>query len=312
MDISGLFQVMIQLFLILMLGFTLYKVGILDVAANKKLSELIVKVTSPLLILSSVLKSQTEGRMDVLLILGAGFLLYVGYIIIGKIISHFPLFPKEDRGVYECMCVFSNNSFMGFPVLLAILGQESIFFSSMINFSFNIFIFTYAVGIFSRDAKKNGQAVDDEPMWKRILSPGLVLTVVALIVYLSGFRNDGFLYDTVYMVGSVTSPLSMIVLGSSLATYKLKESMLDYRSYVFAVVRLVVIPLIVYGVCKLIGVNDFYTCITVVTAGMPVASLVMMICNIYGGNSKTVVKNIIVSTLLSVVTIPILVSVLFG
>lgn len=305
MAIDVIFQVMIKLFLILMLGFMLNRVGILDVGTNKKLSELIVKVTSPLLILSSVLQSPTEGRLGVLAILGAGFMLYVGFILLGKVVSLLPVFPKEDRKIYECMCVFSNNSFMGFPVIEAILGTQAIFFSAMINFSFNIFIFTYAVSIFSK-------AASDEPVWKKILSPGLVLTVVALIVYLTGFRTNGFIYDTVHMVGGVTSPLSMLVLGASLGTYRLKESMCDFRSYIFSAVRLILIPMAVFGACRLFKVNDYYTCITVITSGMPVASMVMMICNMYGGNSKTVVKNIIVSTLLSVVTIPVLVSVLFG
>lgn len=312
MAIDVIFQIMIKLFLILMLGFVLNRVGILDVGTNKQLSELIVKVTSPLLILSSVLQSPTEGRLGVLAILGAGFVLYLGFILLGKIVSMLPVFPKEERKIYECMCVFSNNSFMGFPVIQAILGTQAIFFSAMINFSFNIFIFTYAVSIFSRAAGESGGDVSDEPMWKRILSPGLILTIVALIVYLSGFRTSGFVYDTIYMVGGVTSPLSMLVLGASLGTYRLKESMLDFRSYVFAAVRLILIPMAVFGACRLFRVNDYYTCIAVVTSGMPVASMVMMICNMYGGNSKTVVKNIIVSTLLSVVTVPILVLVLFG
>ena len=299
-------QVMIKLFLILILGFVLNKVGIFDGNTNKKMSELIVKVTAPCLVLTSVLESSADNRMGVLVMLGGGFVMYVCFIIFGKLISLLPFFPKEDKSAYECMCVFSNNAFMGYPVLQAFLGKITIFYAAMINFSFNIFIYTYAVNIFSKSSGKKA-VENEEPLWKKVLTPGLILTVISLIVYLSGFRTDGVLYETVSMVGSVTSPLSMLVLGSSLALYPLKKSLLDWRSYIFSAIRLIAIPLISFGICKAIGVDELVSKIILITNAMPVASMVLMIATLYDGSSETVVKNIIVTTMLSVITIPLLV-----
>lgn len=305
MDIQVVFQVMLKLFIILVLGYVLNKTGIFDEHTNKRISALITKVTAPFLIISSALSASTDNRMQVIIMLMAGFAMYIGFIVVGRIVVALCHFPKADRRVYECMLVFSNNSFMGFPVLQSIFGTEAIFYSSMIHFSFNILIYTYAVYCLSED-KEEGTKFD----LKRLLTPGLVLTILALVVYITGFRSTGVVYDTIYMVGNVTAPLSMLVLGSTLALYPLKESLTDVKCYAFSVIRLVAIPVITFAVCRLLNINDFYTGIVTVTNAMPVASMVLMIGNECNANSKLIIRNIVVTTMLSVVTIPVIAAVL--
>ena len=145
MDILVIFKTMIKLLLLLLLGYLLNKVSILDQNTSKKLSSLIVNVTTPLLILSSVCANSGGDRLSVLPVLGAGFLMYLGLILFGELAARLPVFKKENRGINACMMVFSNNAFMGIPVLQSIYGIEAIFYNSIINFPYNIFIYSYAV-----------------------------------------------------------------------------------------------------------------------------------------------------------------------
>lgn len=307
MDVQVIVAVMFKLFLIMALGYVLAKTGYIDKNTNAKLSGLISRITSPLLVISSVLASSPDNRLGVLLVLLAGVVMYIVMIVFAKIVCKIMQFPKKDRPLYECMMVFSNNAFMGYPVIQSLIGTEAIFYTAMVHFAFNIFIFSYGVNNIAKCGDK-GENVKFE--FKKLLNPGFVLVIVALILYIVGIRSNGIVYDTIYMVGNVTSPLSMIVLGASLAMYPLKESVTQWRSYVFAVIRLFVIPVLTFLVCRLLGVNEFYTTIVTVTNAMPVASLVLMLGNQAEIDTRVIISNIFVTTVLATFTVPIIVTLL--
>ena len=335
MDILVIAKCMLKLFIILVLGFVLNKCNIIDNATGKKLSSLVVKVTAPLWIISTALSASTENRYKVLLVFGAGILMYLGFIIFARIVTTLLRINPKDRPVYECMMVFSNNSFMGFPVLQSVLGDEAVFYSSMLHFSLNIFIYTYAVYCLKSAAQNSDNNTPDKhdntagggrsdsrgagrrslgqraaELARSLVTPGFILILLALVIFITGIRDDGVVYETCYMIGNTTSVLSMLVLGAAFAQYPVKESLSDLRSYGFSVIRLLVIPLVTLLVCRVLHVNEFYTAIATITNGMPVASMVVMMANEHDADTKIVTRNIVVTTALSLITIPIIVSLL--
>lgn len=303
MDIMVVFQTMLKLFLLLVLGFVLFKCHIFDEYTNKKISALIVNVASPMLIISSIAGVEGNDKSIVFLMIGAGILMYIGFIILGKIINRIFPFPKKDWPVYECMVVFANTGFMGYPVLLDVFGQEAVFYASLIHMAFNFFVYTYAIMCLTKS--------DDSEFklnFKQLLTPGIVLIFIGILIYLFDMQLPSVLMDTINSVGSLTAPLSMMMIGSSLAVYPIKDSFTDWRSYVFAFVRLIIVPFVTMIVCRLLHINPYYANITIITNAMPVGSMVLMLATQYNANVKIVKKNIVVSTLLSVITIPIVVA----
>ena len=303
MDIMVVFQTMLKLFLLLILGFVLFKCHIFDEYTNKKISALIVNVASPMLIISSIAGVEGNDKSIVFLMIGAGILMYIGFIILGKIINRIFPFPKKDSPVYECMVVFANTGFMGYPVLLDVFGQEAVFYASLIHMAFNFFVYTYAIMCLTKS--------DDSEFklnFKQLLTPGIVLIFIGILIYLFDMQLPSVLMDTINSVGSLTAPLSMMMIGSSLAVYPIKDSFTDWRSYVFAFVRLIIVPFVTMIVCRLLHINPYYANITIITNAMPVGSMVLMLATQYNANVKIVTKNIVVSTLLSVITIPIVVA----
>ena len=303
MDIMVVFQTMLKLFLLLVLGFVLFKCHIFDEYTNKKISALIVNVASPMLIISSIAGVEGNDKSIVFLMIGAGILMYIGFIILGKIINRIFPFPKKDWPVYECMVVFANTGFIGYPVLLDVFGQEAVFYASLIHMAFNFFVYTYAIMCLTKsdDSKFNLN-------FKQLLTPGIVLIFIGILIYLFDMQLPSVLMDTINSVGSLTAPLSMMMIGSSLAVYPIKDSFTDWRSYVFAFVRLIIVPFMTMIVCRLLHINPYYANITIITNAMPVGSMVLMLATQYNANVKIVTKNIVVSTLLSVITIPIVVA----
>ena len=303
MDIMVVFQTMLKLFLLLILGFVLFKCHIFDEYTNKKISALIVNVASPMLIISSIAGVEGSNKSIVFLMIGAGILMYIGFIILGKIINRIFPFPKKDWPVYECMVVFANTGFMGYPVLLDVFGQEAVFYASLIHMAFNFFVYTYAIMCLTK-----GDDSEFKLNFKQLLTPGIILIFVGIFIYLFDIQLPSVLMDTINSVGSLTAPLSMMMIGSSLAVYPIKDSFTDWRSYVFAFVRLMIVPFVTMIMCRLLHIDAYYANITIITNAMPVGSMVLMLATQYNANVKIVTKNIVVSTLLSVITIPIVVA----
>lgn len=303
MDIMVVFQTMLKLFLLLVLGFVLFKCHIFDEYTNKKISALIVNVASPMLIISSIAGVEGSNKSIVFLMIGAGILMYIGFIILGKIINRLFPFPKKDWPVYECMVVFANTGFMGYPVLLDVFGQEAVFYASLIHMAFNFFVYTYAIMCLTK-----GDDSEFKLNFKQLLTPGIILIFVGIFIYLFDIQLPSVLMDTINSVGSLIAPLSMMMIGSSLAVYPIKNSFTDWRSYVFAFVRLMIVPFVTMIMCRLLHIDAYYANITIITNAMPVGSMVLMLATQYNANVKIVTRNIVVSTLLSVITIPIVVA----
>lgn len=303
MDIMVVFQTMLKLFLLLVSGFVLFKCHIFDEYTNKKISALIVNVASPMLIISSIAGVEGSNKSIVFLMIGAGILMYIGFIILGKIINRIFPFPKKDWPVYECMVVFANTGFMGYPVLLDVFGQEAVFYASLIHMAFNFFVYTYAIMCLTK-----GDDSEFKLNFKQLLTPGIILIFVGIFIYLFDIQLPSVLMDTINSVGSLTAPLSMMMIGSSLAVYPIKDSFTDWRSYVFAFVRLMIVPFVTMIMCRLLHIDAYYANITIITNAMPVGSMVLMLATQYNANVKIVTRNIVVSTLLSVITIPIVVA----
>ena len=294
---------MLKLFFLLVLGFVLFKCHIFDEYTNKKISALIVNVASPMLIISSIAGVEGSNKSIVFLMIGAGILMYIGFIILGKIINRLFPFPKKDWPVYECMVVFANTGFMGYPVLLDVFGQEAVFYASLIHMAFNFFVYTYAIMCLTK-----GDDSEFKLNFKQLLTPGIILIFVGIFIYLFDIQLPSVLMDTINSVGSLTAPLSMMMIGSSLAVYPIKNSFTDWRSYVFAFVRLMIVPFVTMIMCRLLHIDAYYANITIITNAMPVGSMVLMLATQYNANVKIVTRNIVVSTLLSVITIPIVVA----
>ena len=303
MDIMVVFQTMLKLFLLLVLGFVLFKCHIFDEYTNKKISALIVNVASPMLIISSIAGVEGSNKSIVFLMIGAGILMYIGFIILGKIINRLFPFPKKDWPVYECMVVFANTGFMGYPVLLDVFGQEAVFYASLIHMAFNFFVYTYTIMCLTK-----GDDSEFKLNFKQLLTPGIILIFVGIFIYLFDIQLPSVLMDTINSVGSLTAPLSMMMIGSSLAVYPIKDSFTDWRSYVFAFVRLMIVPFVTMIMCRLLHIDAYYANITIITNAMQVGSMVLMLATQYNANVKIVTRNIVVSTLLSVITIPIVVA----
>lgn len=296
---------MIVLFLIMMVGFVCRRTGILNKDASKLLSGIVVNVANPALILSSSMNPETtiEGK-ELALTFGLAIGLYLIYLLLAEIIPRVMRIESDDFGVYKVMTVFSNIGFMGFPLLSAMYGSESLLYASLFTIPYNILIYTYGVSALVKHEKiteeKRGSI-----QWSKIFNIGVIACILALILYFTRLPMPAVLENVVDTLGSLTAPLSMIVIGDAMSQMKLKELFADKKLMLFSGIKLLVIPIIALVFVKMLDMSPMLTGVCMVMLATPVGSMTAMLAQQYDGNYELASKGVALTTLLSVITMPI-------
>ena len=263
------------------------------------MSKLIINITCPALILSSVTTSQRlESNRMVLVIFGAAIVYYLilpflakGCALVG---------PRNRRSEYACMLIYSNLGFMGIPVANAVLGKEAILYISIFMAIFNISIFSYGILLL-------GGTGGDKLQFRKMINPGTVSAVAAVLLYLGSVSVPTILLDPITAVGNTTTPLAMMVIGASLANGKVRDLFTEKSMILFTILRLLILPLLAWGVCQILGVQDrLLAGALILISGMPVASNTVMLCTELNRDGDYIAKGLLISTLASVVTIPLI------
>lgn len=301
-----LLQQMMALFLMMLIGYLCAKIGALDKAAFKKVSWLVVNVGNPAMILASGMDNENPVEMTkIFLVVGISLVIYAALLLIAVFLPKIIGVEKENYGVYRVMLIFSNIGFMGFPLLSALYGGESLLYAAMFFFPFNILIYTYGIC-----AMKKENAPKEAFQWKNVLNVGVIASVIALIIYFGKLPMPDFIRTTAESMSNITAPLSMMVIGSSFLEFKLKDLFTDVKLIIFSAVKLLLLPIAgTWLIMQL--VSDPMICgVCMVMLATPVASMTAMLAQQYDGDYALASKGVALTTILSVVTMPVVSAVL--
>ncbi len=298
---------MCKLLIAMVLGYFLFKKGILNKETNKNISSLIVKVTCPCLIICSVSTVPSGGGADIIRLLIGGVVVYIIMPLFARLITKIMKVPAHLRGTYMCMFIFANSMFMGYPVVQALFGDMAIFYSTIFNMPFNVLYFTLALNYFRKDAAiESGNYQKEKINPKNFVNMGLIASVVALVIYFVRIPVPELVFDCLGFIGDITTPLSMIIIGSSLAAVSFKEIKTEKGIWPMIPIRLALIPFVVWCIMHLFTQNPMLIGVCTASAGMPVASLVAMGSVQYERQGKCASIGVAVSTVFSMVSIPIM------
>lgn len=303
---------MCKLLFAMVIGFYLFKKNILTREVNAKLSSFIVQITCPCIILNSISTVSHDDPGMILKLFLAGVVMYAVFPLLARVFTKIMRIPAHLRGTYMCMFIFSNNSFMGYPVVQALYGDSAIFYITIFNMPFNILFFSLALHYFKKDAAIESGTYTKEKLNPRdFINNGIIASVAALIIYFANIPMPEIFYSCVGFVGNITTPLSMIIIGASMAAASFKEIKTEKGIWAMLPIRLGLLPLIVWLFMHLVTKDPALINICTIGAGMPVASLVAMGSAPYPRQNKAASIGVAVSTLCSLVTIPVM-AVLLG
>ena len=280
MDILSLCRRMVMLFFCMACGFCAAKGGVMDTQSNKKLSALVVNVANPMQILASALTGERLlSTGQTLRLAGLIALIYLALIALSFPAVRLLRVRDAERGLYRFMFIFSNTGFLGYPVVESLLG------SGAARFRFQ---------------------------WKVLRQPCVAASLAAFAVYLSGWQPPALLHQTVKYVGDITSPVVMLIVGCSLAQMRFKQIFGSWRIYALAGMKMLAVPLLAYAVLRHVLTNEFALCVLTVLLCMPIATNTTILSYQYGADETAASSGVFVSTLLSLLTIPLMMKLLFG
>lgn len=297
---------MAVLLIVILIGYAAARARIFPADANRVFSQLVIYVTNPCTVLVAALGGERMlTNRQVLLLTGIAVAMYAVLIGLGAVLPRLLACPKEDRNLYHFMCVFSNMGFLGFPVVSALYGPNAVFFASIFNLVLQFVGYTYG------DSLLNPNARGWRSELKNLISPIIIASVLAYICYLTDLKAPKLILNTLQLLANVTSGLSMLVIGIALSRVPLGRLFTNWRLYVINLVRLLLLPAGVYLLLRHVVDNSLMLGITVVMAGMPVATLTTLLTAKYDGNQELAAAGVFLSTLLSFVTIPLLMWIMF-
>ncbi len=301
MYVNVLIQKMIMLCIPIAIGYICRKKDIFHERANIAFSKLMTEVTMPCLIFYSIACQEAIGsKLYSLNILAIGSICFIILILAATFTDKLYGAKKEEKGIIKFITVFNNCTFMGLPILNAVLGNIGTFYIAIFNIVNNIMVFTIGLYYIGLSANKMGKFT-----LKLLINTGNIATILGLIFYYLDIKPFIVIQDTTSMIGNMTTPLSMIVLGVSLAEMNVLDIIKSYKLYIFALIKMIAFPLFIFILLRFTGIADKNLILgfTLISA-MPGASVTVTLANQYDANPHLASKYMLLSTIISIITIP--------
>lgn len=305
MDISGIMLKMLLLVLTVMVGFVANKNELMDKEFSSRLSKFLLDVTVPAVLLSSGMSDDIHFAPDRLIRL---FVLALIIFLISALVSFFvPAIIRASQnevGAYRVLTTFPNSIFMGYPMVSAFFGSSAIIYPAIFAIPFNIALFAVGPIMFGAKPAKGVQLKD-------IFNKCTVFSIVAMVLLLLPFQMPQLIKDFCSSLGGVTSPLALVIIGSNLADMDLKRSFRNTKLYLFSAFRLIILPVICFFILKPFITDNVVLGSAIIMAGLPSAATATLVAAKYGGDEELSSQGVVMTTVFSVITIPIVMYLLF-
>ena len=287
------------LFILIAAGVICAKVGWLSEKATRGMTDLVLYFATPCVIIRSFQREITPELMKNLAIAA---LAAIGVHALGILLAHVLCHNQEEarERVLRFGVVFSNAGYMAIPLQQALLGDDGVFYGAVYVGVFNIILWTYGVGIMSGDIKST-------TLRKVLINPGIIGVVLGLLFCLAGITLPNVIAAPVSHLANLNTPIPMLIIGYYLANADVKAALRDRSSYLAITLRLLVIPLIALGILWVCGVRGTVLISAVIGASAPIATATTMFAAKYDRSSTLSVNLVVLSTILSVITMPLIV-----
>lgn len=305
MGMQTILNSIISLFLIMLAGIYGSKKQIITSRVSKGLTDILLQIALPCMIVSSFAFSYDDGIKSN--VLKAFYYSLATYIIIA-VVSYILTIPikKERRTILHFANVFTNTGYIGFPVLNAVYGAEAVIYGSIFNMFFVIFLWTYGIMLFKgRIVRKElGQEI-----LKALLNPSVIGVYIGIMMMIFNIKLPAAVMSSLSSVGNMTGPISMMIVGVMCSDINIKEHLGDWTLYYGIVVKIIMIPAVLYCVSVLIKDRSIVSNSVIIIASMPAAAMTSIFAEQFNVKKDYATMIVVATTLLSVFTLPLLLKV---
>ena len=299
-----MFVVMMTLCAIVIVGYGAGKLGYLGGDFDRQLSRLVINLTCPALILSSAMTGELPEREYILPLLLISVVTYAVLTGVAFVLPRYLTRKKADEGAIGFALMFGNVGFMGYPVVASIFGHEAVFYAAVLNVVNTFAVFTIGTMLITGKSE-----VEDSRFQKKVLysTPMLAAYLTILIVIFRIDNIPAWICQPLTMIGNITVPAALLIIGSSMSNLPLRALMGNTTVYATTLFRLALLPIGIYYLCLLLGFSSFVVNINTVVIAMPVATYGTILCLKYHKDTTLMTEVTFITTLLSMLTIPLLV-----
>ncbi len=293
---------LVTLFVYIFIGYIIKKKNVVDDRFQAGLVKLLMWVCIPCLTINTLQTDYTAETLSKgISLFVICLIVYIASYILGIITAKIFRIERDQKGIWIFMVMFSNNLFMGFPVIEAVLGSEALLYAAFLNIPVQIVMFTFGVQLIIKYGCKDGIKTSAA---KSLISPLNVAMVIGLVLVAAGIKLPSSIRSAVSGISGTITPLAMIYIGMVMSNSKISEAFADWKVYAVSFIRLVLIPVAIYLIGKNI-ISDFMVfAVVVLSFGMPCSGNCATFVGEHGGDVDLAGRLTFVSTLLCLVTIP--------
>ena len=283
-------------------GFAARKLGYLGGETDQKLSRLLLNITMPAMILASVLTGDELPEISVILsVLEVALVFYVLSFAVAVLVPRFLPGTPAQKGVWRYALSFPIVGFIGYPVAVALFGPEALFYAVVLALPFNLLSFSLGPLMLAGAARFR---------WQQLLSPCILASLGALVIALARLRLPALAGEMLDFVGTITVPLSLLVVGSFLADIPVGQVFRSAKLWLLSVLRLLVLPVALWAILRNMDIQPLVLGIAVTQMAMPTAVNGTLLSMEYGGDTPCMAQITFLTTLGSILTIPVIAALL--
>lgn len=286
----------LSIFILVVIGYVARKARIIDKPLIMGISGLVLNVSIPFTIIAGFDRSIPQSAMPDLLRVALWAVGIHFTLILASKLAYGGM-KTASRKVISYLSVFSNCGFMGFPVVESVFGKIGVMYASIYVVIFQVFIWTYGVSLFSG-------AAPGKQLKKALLNPGNVSVLIGIVIWVLPFNLPQAVTTSISSMSMLTTPLSMMVVGATLADVPLAGLFKGWPLWIGTAARLVVIPLAAFGFLNLVGAHGLPARIAAFLTAMPAAAQSVIFAERYGADVQLASRMVFVTTVLSALTIP--------
>lgn len=293
-----------SIFVVMLVGLVAYRVGVAGDDSVKPLTSILMNITCPCLVVYSLYSKELSSSMlgDTLAVMAAVILFFAFATVMTYIFLKFAKFArKEDAGLIMVAVAATNSGFMGFPLVKSLYGSDMLYLMVMGNMMLNVYIMWIEPYILTIGSKSRISAAD---MLNAFKTPIVISLIVGFLMFFFHIRPTGVIDETITMIGDITVPLSMMLVGIRLGSVRLKE-IISRENIIISVFAMIVIPAMVLAILYPIGIisNDVKIIIAI-TAALPSAVVAAVMAEQHSDNAILVSEIVSLTTLMSIITVP--------
>ncbi|MCR8744850.1 AEC family transporter [Romboutsia lituseburensis] len=304
MSLGNVFSQILILFILIIIGYYTRKKDLLDEYTTSKLSSLTMSIFLPSMIINSMQIDYSPDMIDKIIKLLIISLVMYTISYLASYLLKFIFKSCNDLGIYQYVIMFSNVGFMGYPVVEAVLGKEAVFYTAIFNLPFNLLTITLGTYFLSKGKADYSFSI------KNFINPVIISIFIGLILFVLNIKLPIFISKPLDMLGNITTPMSMIIIGSMLCASSAIDCFYNKKLYFVTIIRLIILPIAIYFVLNGQIKDSLLISIPIVISAMPAAANTAIMASEYEANTHLASQAVFFTTLFSVITIPLVSSIL--